>query len=109
MSPENLTVNSDEQSSIAMAVSQAPRLANTGDHVELSGGYAGLRVALTCEDDPGWLHEKLLLWVIEPDRFVVLTPDGHMYEEMRDTWHTAQVMTGRRHFPIGPANASTHH
>ena len=23
---------------------------------------------------------------------------------MRDTWLAAQVMTGRRHFPIGPAN-----
>ena len=27
-----------------------------------------------------------------------------MYEEMRDTWLAAQVMTGRRHFPVRPAN-----
>ena len=83
---------------------RAPRLVNTGDHVDLSSGYPGLRVAVTCEDDPDWLHERLLLWVIEPDRSVVLTPDGDMYEEMRDTWLTAQIMTGRRHFTIGPAN-----
>ena len=85
-------------------MNQAPRLVSTADHVDLSSGYPGLRVAVTYEDDPGWLHERLLLWVIEPDRFVVLTPEGDMYEEMRDTWLTAQVMTGRRHFSMGPAN-----
>ena len=80
-----------------MAMNQAPRLVSTGDHVDLSSGYPGLRVAVTYEDDPGWLHERLLLLVIEPDRFVVLTSDGDdMYEEMRDTLLTAQVMTGRR-------------
>ena len=31
-------------------------------------------------------------------------PDGDIYEAMRDTWLTSQIMTGRRHFPIGPAN-----
>ena len=77
---------------------------STGDHVDLSNGCPGLRVAVTYEGEPDWLHERLLLWVIEPDRFVVLTPDGDMYEEMPDTWLAAQVMTGRRHFPIEPAN-----
>ena len=85
-------------------MNQASRLVGTGDHIDLSFGYPGLRVAVTCEDDPGLLHERLLLWVIEPDRLVVLTPDGDMHEEMRDTWLTAPVMTGRRHFPIGHAN-----
>ena len=85
-------------------MSRAPRFVNTGDHVELSSGYPCWCVAVTYEDDPGWLHERLLLWVIEPDRFVVLTPDGDTYEEMRDTWLAPQVMTGRLHFPIGPAN-----
>ena len=101
---ENLFEKSDEQRFVAMAMNQAPRLVSTGDDVDLSSGYPGLRVAVTFEDDPCWLHERLLLWVIEPDRFVVLTLDGDMYEEMRDTWLTAQSMTGRRHFPIGPAN-----
>ena len=45
-----------------------------------------------------------MLWVVEPDRFVVLTPDGDMYEEVRETWRSAQIMTGRRRFPEGPAN-----
>ena len=87
-----------------MATDQAPRLVSTGDHVDHCSGYLGLRVVVTYEDDPGWLHERLLLWVIEPDRFVVLTPDGDMYEETQDTWLTAQIMTGRRYFPLGPAN-----
>ena len=87
-----------------MAMNQARRLVSTADHVDLSSGYPVLRVAVACEDDPGWLHERLLLWVIEPNRFVVLTPEGDMYEEMRDTWLIAQVMTGRRHFSMGPAN-----
>ena len=85
-------------------MSQAPRLLSSGDHVDLSNGYPGLCVAVTYEGDPDWLHERLLLWVIEPERFVVLTPDEDMYEEMRDTWLPAQIMTGRRYFPIGPAN-----
>ena len=58
-----------------------------------SGGYPGLRVAVTYKDDPGWMHERLMLWEVEPDRFVVLTPDGDMYEEMRETWRSAQIMT----------------
>ena len=87
-----------------MAVNRVPRLVSTGHHVDLSNGYPGLRGSVTYEDDPGWLHERLLLWVIEPVWFVVLTPDGDTYEEMGDTWLTAQVMAGRRHIPIGPAN-----
>ena len=77
---------------------------NTGDHVELCGRYPGLRVAVIYEDDPGWTHERLMLWVVEPDRFVVLTPDGDMYEEMRETCRNAQIVTGRRRVPNGPAN-----
>ena len=83
-------------------MNRAARLVNTGDHVELSRGYPALRVAVTYEDDPGWLHERLMLWVVEPDRFVVLTPDGDMYEEMRETWRSAQIVTGRRRFPNRP-------
>ena len=81
-----------------MAMNRAPRLVNTGDHVILSRGYPGLRVAVTYEDDPGWMHETLMLWVVEPDKFVVLTP-GDMYEEMRETWRSAQIVTGRRRLP----------
>ena len=39
---------------------RAPRLVNTGGHAELSRGYPGLRLAVTCEDDPGWLHKRLI-------------------------------------------------
>ena len=59
-----------------------------------------MRVAVTCEDDLGWLNERMLLCVIEPDRFVALTLDGDVYEEVRDTWFAAQVVTGRRQ--LGP-------
>ena len=34
----------------------------------------------------------------------MLTRDGDMHEEIRDTWLAAHVVTDRRHFPIGPAN-----
>ena len=44
---------SDEQWLVGMAMNQAPRLVGTGDHVDLSRGYIGLRVAVTYEDDPG--------------------------------------------------------
>ena len=45
-----------------------------------------------------------MLWVIKPDRFVVLTPDGDMHDEMRNSWCTAQTMTGRRRYPGEPTN-----
>ena len=45
-------------------------------------GYRRLRLAVTCEDDPECLHERLMLWVIKPHGFVVLTPDGDMHDEM---------------------------
>ena len=40
-------------------MNQAPRLVSTRDLVDLSNGYPGLRVAVTCEDDLAWLHETL--------------------------------------------------
>ena len=86
-----------------MAVNRAPRLVNTGDHVKLFRGYPGLRVGVTYEDDPGCMHERRMLWVVEADRFEVLAPDGDIYEEMRETWRSAQIMTDRRRFPDGPA------
>ena len=75
---------------------------NTGGHAKLSRGYPGHRLAVTCEDDPGWLHERLALWVIKPDRFVVLTPDGDMYDKMRDSWRAAQIMTVGSAVPTDP-------
>ena len=35
---------------------------------------------------------------------MVLTPDGDMYDEMRDSWRTAQIMTGRPHYPDRPTD-----
>ena len=60
--------------------------------------------AVTYEDDPGRLHERLMLRVIKPDRFVVLTLDGDLYDEMLDSWRTAQIMTGRQRYPDGPTD-----
>ena len=45
-----------------------------------------------------------MLWVTKPHKFVVLTPDGDMYDEMRDSWRTAQIMTGRQRYPDGPTD-----
>ena len=36
----------------------------------------GLRIAVQYSDDPGWLHERLILWKVAKDRIVVATPDG---------------------------------
>ena len=77
---------------------RAPRLVSAGGHAELFRGYPGLRLAVTYEGDPGWLHEGLMLWVIKPDRFAVLNLDGDMHDNMRNSWRTAQIMTGRRRF-----------
>ena len=45
-----------------------------------------------------------MLWVVESDRSVVLTPDGDMYEEVQETWCSVQIVTGRRRFPNRPVN-----
>ena len=39
------------------------------------------------------MHERLML-----------TSDGDMYEEMRETWRSAQIVTDRRRFPNGAVN-----
>ena len=94
---------------------------STGDHVDLSSGYLGLRVAVTHDYNPCWLHERLLLWAIEPDRFVVLTPDGDITKKCetrgslpRHDWPTTLPHWTREcrglYRPFGRCrNASTHH
>ena len=83
---------------------RALRLVNTRRNAELSRGYPGPRLAVTYEDDCGWLRERLILWVIKPDKFVVLSPDGDVYDEMRDSWRAAQIMTGRQRCTNGPTD-----
>ena len=48
--------------------------------------------------DPGWAHERLVLWSCAGDvtgvtTSIVLTPDGDVYEEAEADWETAEVFT----------------
>ena len=42
---------------------------------------AGQRLLATYSTDPGWHHERLLLFRVADRRWIVLTGDGAMYEE----------------------------
>ena len=49
--------------------------------------------------DPGWAHERLVLWPCAGDvngvsTSIVLTPDGDVYEEADSDWARAEVVTG---------------
>ncbi len=63
------------------------------------GVGAGLRVLVTYEDDPGWHHERLLLWCVQRKRWVALTPD-----EVFDDYESAWLITGVDRYPTGAVN-----
>ena len=44
------------------------------------GVAPGRRVLLYCPGDKVW-HERLLLWPVTPTRWVIITPDGDLYDE----------------------------
>ena len=69
--------------------------------VPLSAGRRpGSRLIVQYPDpvDPGWAHERLVLWPCAGDvngvsTSIVLTPDGDVYEEAESDWARAEVFT----------------
>ena len=63
-----------------------------------------MRLLVSYKSDPGWHHERVVLWMISKTRFVVLTPDGDMYDERLRDYATVMIMTGRLNYPDGVIN-----
>ena len=61
----------------------------------------GARGLVKFEGDPGWSHERLYLWKLEAERWLVYTPDGDLYDEGFDDYESVQLMTGRQRLPAG--------
>ena len=58
----------------------ARKVAFEGD-AETISYLPGSRLNVVFEDDPKWIHERLLLWPVGRESWVVKTPDGDVYEE----------------------------
>jgi hypothetical protein len=55
-------------------------------------------------EDPGWWHERLILHHIthgESARFVILSPDGDLYDESVKDWESSYVISGKGAYPAG--------
>ena len=78
-----------------------PNVKGVRQSLELKTGWPGLRALVAYDGDAGWHHERLLLWSVRRHRWVVLTPDGDMYDEEFADYATALVMTGMTRYPGG--------
>ena len=53
-------------------------------------------------EDPGWWHERLILHHITHGvtaRFVILSPDGDLYDESVSDWHQSYIISGKGSYP----------
>ncbi|CAK0900961.1 unnamed protein product [Prorocentrum cordatum] len=66
----------------------------------------GLRVLVTYSDDPGWTHERVLLWPHNEGRtsWQIYTPGNDLYAEDFGGYASLTPMTGRRRYPPGVRN-----
>ena len=79
-------------------------LPRAGSFAAVKSGYPGMRLLVSYNSDPGWHHGRVVLWMISKTRFVVLTPDGDMYDERLRDHATVMIMTGRLNYPDGVIN-----
>ncbi|CAK0824653.1 unnamed protein product, partial [Prorocentrum cordatum] len=63
-------------------------------------------VLVTCSDDPGWTHERVLLWPHNEARtsWQIYTPGNDLYAEDFGDYASLIPMTGRRRYPPGVRN-----
>ena len=59
----------------------------------------GLKLLVTFREDPGFWHERLILYPATLHSHAVMTGDGDEYVEHEDWWLTVTVMTGRHEYP----------
>ena len=67
----------------------------------------GSRGLVTYASDPGWAHERLFLWPVEPEATggnwasFVYTPGGDFYVEQETDYSSSAGLTGRKGYPPG--------
>ena len=74
--------------------------------VPAAGGLRGLPGDLFLvrfELDPGWDHERLLLWPVTNTEWMILTPDGDCYSENLGDYSRVRKMSGKG-YPAGVEN-----
>ena len=59
----------------------------------------GTRLLVTLASDPGWHHERVVLYQAGPAAYVILTPDGDEYVEPEERWSSAVVMAAGDGYP----------
>ena len=59
----------------------------------------GRRLLVRFEDDPGYWHERVLLWPSWEHAWWITTGDGDTYEETPEDWAGAYDVTGRAAWP----------
>ena len=67
----------------------------------------GSRVLAAFRDDPGFYHERVMLWPISQggrrgtDEWVIRTSDGDEYSEFLDDWHQVWELAKKAYYPAG--------
>ena len=51
----------------------------------------GTCLFVTFASDPGWHHERVVLYLPGPSAYVIISPDGDEYVEPEDWWSSAVV------------------
>ena len=52
----------------------------------------GTRLLVTFASDPGWHHERVVLYQAGPAAYVIFAHDGDEYEEPEEWWSSATVL-----------------
>ena len=74
--------------------------------VKPRGGYPGLRLFVLNNDDPGWHHERLVLWFGADQRVVVVTLDG-VFTLKTSMTITLAKLTGCTQYPSSVTDSAT--
>lgn len=83
--------------SLAVVLWRLPLLPLAG--VSMEHLRPGLRLLVTFEGEPGWHHERVLLYPWLGDQWIILMPDGDEYAEALGWWNTRSVLTGKEAYP----------
>ena len=75
-------------------------LVDANDASRLGPQYRpGTRLLVTFAEDPGYWHERLVLYPASLRSWAIMTPHGDEYVEHEDWWTSVALMTGRVGYP----------
>ena len=80
---------------------RGPDLGVPGEALRQKQLQPGRRLLVCFDDDPGWWHERLLIYPEWDSHWWVLSGDGDLYTEDMKDWVTVYDTTGSRDYPDG--------